>query len=375
MKKRFKKFLILAATVSILGTNTNYAATYEVQHGDSYWKISQRFGVNLSQLMKLNQANEQAVLYSGNQIKIPDGDNYFIYEVKSGDTPWLLSKKYGISLQGFLKFNGLSESSVINIGQKLRIPIQEPSFSPNQTSTVQISSPNITTPINPAPKDVKITVTYLTHTIKAGDNFWSLGVKYGIPTTELMRLNKATTSTVLSIGQQVSIPIYQIPKMDVVSSNYGEYLDWWTAVQYLIPIGAEFKIIDFYTGKSFMAKRTIGANHADVETLTANDTKIMREIWGGSFSWTSRPVIIEYQNRRVAASVSGMPHAGNDYSAGGVQTSWRSDAYGAGPNYDYIKGNDMHGHFDIHYKNSTRHKDGLIDQKHQENIKTAAGMK
>jgi len=56
--------------------------------------------------------------------------------------------------------------------------------------------------------------------------------------------------------------------------------------------------------------------------------------------------------------MTAMPHAGNDSAPGGVWTSWRSGDYGAGTNYDYIKGNGIDGHFDIHFYNSTRHKDG-----------------
>jgi len=124
-----------------------------------------------------------------------------------------------------------------------------------------------------------------------------------------------------------------------------------------------------------MAKRTIGASHSDTETLTANDTSIMKSIWGGNFSWGRRPVIIEYNNRKIAASAAGMPHAGNDTAPGGQYTSWRSDNYGPGTNLDYVKNNNMNGVFDIHFLNSTRHKDGLVDQEHQENIEIAAGIK
>lgn len=40
----------------------------------------------------------------------------------------------------------------------------------------------------------------------------------------------------------------------------------------------------------------------------------------------------------------------------------------------YIKDNNFNGHFDLHFKNSTRHKDGLVSPAHQEQIKIAAGI-
>lgn len=87
------------------------------------------------------------------------------------------------------------------------------------------------------------------------------------------------------------------------------------------------------------------------------------------------PFIIKYNGRKIAASASAMPHAGNDSAPGGYYTNWRSGNYGPGPNYDYIKGNGADGHFDIYFLNSTRHIDGKGDEKHQENVKVASGTK
>ncbi|MCD5413697.1 MAG: hypothetical protein LR001_01645 [Clostridiales bacterium] len=123
-----------------------------------------------------------------------------------------------------------------------------------------------------------------------------------------------------------------------------------------------------------MAKRTTGANHADVETLTLQDTNKMKEIWGGSLTWAKRPIIIEYNGRKLAASAAGMPHAGNDSAPGGEYTSWRSGDYSGGYNFDWVKNNAMDGVFDVHFFNSTRHKDGNIDDTHQRNVKISAGM-
>lgn len=168
--------------------------------------------------------------------------------------------------------------------------------------------------------------------------------------------------------------MHNVPVKSTPGPQYGEALDWWTEAQYVIPIGADFEVLDYNTGKSFFARRTTGANHADCEALTAEDTQKIKEIWGGSFSWSKRPVLIKYNGRKIAASMAGMPHAGNDSAPADKWTSWRSDNWGAGPNYDYIKNNDMDGHFDIHFLNSTKHSDGAVDTGHQANIKISSGL-
>jgi len=98
-------------------------------------------------------------------------------------------------------------------------------------------------------------------------------------------------------------------------------------------------------------KRTIGANHADCEPLTANDAAIMKEVWGGSYSWKERAVIVEVDGRKIAASMASMPH-----------------------DIQYITNNNFDGHFDIHFRNSTRHSDGKISESHQKQVRIAAGI-
>ncbi|WP_243122247.1 hypothetical protein [Clostridium thermarum] len=151
-----------------------------------------------------------------------------------------------------------------------------------------------------------------------------------------------------------------------------ELLDWWDSARYVFSRGTTAVVTDVYTGKSFKVQRTMGTNHADTEALTKEDTAIIKSIWGG-FSWERRPVIVTVDGRKLAASMSAMPHAGVDSEPAYEYVNNRSNGYGSGENLDVIKGNDMDGHFDIHFLNSTRHMDGDKDPQHQTAIKVAAG--
>lgn len=154
-----------------------------------------------------------------------------------------------------------------------------------------------------------------------------------------------------------------------------EFLDWWTEAKNIIPSDPYSKnesniliVEDYATKIKFKVRRTMGANHAELETISPEDTAIMTTIWG-KFSWTQRPVLIHLGDRVFAASMSAMPHAGVDEAPFLAIVDSRSEGYGRGENLDAIKGNGMSGHMDLHFFNSTRHKDGLPDLKHQENIK------
>ena len=293
---------------------------YVVQSGNTLYYLAEFFGTTVDRIQSANGLTD-SMIRVGQILLIPA--SYVNYIVKSGDTLWELSFRFDTAVSRIKMFSGL-KSDVIYVGQVLHIPH-----------------------LSAHPK-----LTFITHTVVSGDNAWDLSIKYGIPQSELLKVNGLTLSSTLSIGQKLKIPVYSIPVMATPGPQYGEYLDWWTEAQYVFPIGRNAVVKDFVTGKTFNIRRSIGANHADCEPLTAADAAVMKSLWGGTYSWTTRAAIILVDGRKLAASVTSMPH--------GV---------------DYIAGNNFSGHFDVHFKNSTKHVDGQIDQYHQAKIKVAAGVK
>ncbi len=332
--------------------------TYTVQKGDTFYLIAQRCNISMYELMDINGANQNTVLYAGKKLKLPtSADGYTTYTVQKGDTYWTISQKYGISLDELLEANNAHSNSYLDIGDSVVIPKSTVSGGNNTPGGSTSTSP---------------TVTYKTYTVKNGDTLWNIAIQQGIPYSELLETNGLSESSYIYTGMKLTIPVHNIP-VKYAPPGYGELLDWFTEAQYVIPINTDFKIVDLLSGKSFNARRTVGSGHADCEPLTASDTAIMKEIWGGNFSWNKRSVLVKYDGRTIAASMSGMLHAGNENAKGGEWTSWRSDNYGAGPNYDYIKGNNAHGHFDLYFYNSIGHSSPTTNSTHQANILKSAG--
>jgi hypothetical protein len=147
---------------------------------------------------------------------------------------------------------------------------------------------------------------------------------------------------------------------------------WFGSAERIFQIGNTATILDISTGLSFKVKRTYGYNHADCEALTDDDTAIMKRVFGGSWSWERRAVIVSVNGRRIAASMAGMPHAGLDYAPGGTYVSGRSGSFGSGTNLDAVKGNNMNGHFDIHFYGSRTHGTNRVDAEHQSMVQKAA---
>ncbi|MCX7921065.1 MAG: LysM peptidoglycan-binding domain-containing protein [Clostridia bacterium] len=353
---------------------------YQVMGGDSFWTISQLFGTSISTLKELNRLTSD-VLYIGQKLIIKDFTPFVeVIAAQTTNNATLRSGAgFGFSPLAYVqawtnisvvgkagdwykvttpKGNGYMHYSIVGVKQDI-----------NDTAANSMYFSNS------IPVDTSADfITYTSYTVQKGDTLWSISEKVGLPEYELRAANNLTSTSVLYIGQVLRVPVHNIPVKAKLAPQFGELLDWFKQAQYVFPIGKEAKLIDLETGRSFMVKRTMGGNHSDTETLTAADTQIMKEIFGGSWTWNRRSFILETDGRRLAVSVAGMPHAGIDGLPYLQNVSNRSDNWGYGPNYDRISGNGMDGHFDVYFLNSLRHKDNKMDSVHQYNVMVSSGL-
>lgn len=103
------------------GTDT---IEYVVRQGDTLWLLSRRYGTTVDAIKRLNGLTGD-LLNIGQVLRIPSSqvNPYFEYTVRQGDTLWLLSRRYGTTVDAIKALNGLS-SDMLNIGQVLKIPAQ-----------------------------------------------------------------------------------------------------------------------------------------------------------------------------------------------------------------------------------------------------------
>lgn len=147
---------------------------YTVKSGDSLWSISRKFGVSVDELKKVNNLSSN-LLSIGQNLIIPGKKNNTSsneYVVKKGDTLYGIANKYNVSVDNLKSYNNLSTDS-LSIGQIIKIP------------------------------DNKVNSNE--YVVKSGDSLYSISRKYGVSVDELMSVNNLK-STVLSVGQVLKIP-------------------------------------------------------------------------------------------------------------------------------------------------------------------------
>ena len=109
-----------------------------------------------------------------------------------------------------------------------------------------------------------------------------------------------------------------------------EKISWSTMRHNILTTGTDIQIFDIRSGLTYNVRAFSLGNHADVETLTAQDTEIMRQTSGG-FSWEARPVLATFNGRTFAAAIHTMPHAGSTIHTNGKNGHICLHFYGSTP--------------------------------------------
>ena len=119
--KATKKIATILLGASLLAQPAQ-AANYQVQSGDSLYKIAQKYNVTVQEIKDANNMSAD-VIYQNQYLYIPDKKqtDSITHTVVKGDTLSALAKKYKIEINRLKAANGL-DSDMIYIGQQLLIP-------------------------------------------------------------------------------------------------------------------------------------------------------------------------------------------------------------------------------------------------------------
>ncbi|WP_456324304.1 LysM peptidoglycan-binding domain-containing protein [Desulfonauticus submarinus] len=176
---------------------------YKVRMGDSWWRISRRYGVPISVLKKVNGIYSN-ILRPGKVIIIPKSGQkeYFSrytivrkealkranYTVQPGDSLWTIARKFGISVKTLKKANGLA-SSKLQIGQKLYIP----DMGIKKTRLVKKSAKEF------------FQCQLVWYRVRRGDNLWIIAKRFGVSLKQILKWNNLGATHILRPGKKLKI--------------------------------------------------------------------------------------------------------------------------------------------------------------------------
>ena len=143
------------------------------------------------------------------QVSTPLTNTTKPYTVKSGDTMTRIAASLGVTIPDLEKANGLTESSVLRVGQSLKLPGKivesvEPAVSQsvNQVPAAQLEGGS---PV--AKAEAADTKSFdKEYIVVKGDSPYKIAKKFRITPDELVKANGITDPKKIQIGQKLKIP-------------------------------------------------------------------------------------------------------------------------------------------------------------------------
>jgi LysM repeat protein len=121
------------------------------------------------------------------------GESFEAYTVIKGDSLWAIAKRKNVSLSELYVANGLNQSSVLNIGQQIQVPVEGGAGIINTVTadTYQPSGDNMTAEA---------------YTVKGGDTLSKIAKKYDTTVRAIQAAN-AKSSDIIRVGEKLVIPV------------------------------------------------------------------------------------------------------------------------------------------------------------------------
>lgn len=178
-------------------------ATYVVRSGDTLSHVAARKGVSLAALLKTNRLSTRSVLQVGQKLRIPGAGaasasrptaaapSTTTYRVRNGDTLSAIATRTKTPLTSMYSLNRLNARSVIHPGQVLK---------------VRGTTPAATRPAGTA-----------AYSVRSGDTLSGIAIKHGVTLAALLKTNRLSAASVIQVGQRIKVPAK--PAKSAASAN------------------------------------------------------------------------------------------------------------------------------------------------------------
>lgn len=175
--------------------------TYNVKSGDSLWVIAKRYKISMGELASANGLNRDSILKVGQKLIVPAGKNSgeiapavdgSMYTIAKGDTLSEIAIRFKVSVDAIKKANNL-QSNVIIAGKKIIIP----GVSSQMIATAVPSATSRPTPLSASKEG--------TYRVQTGDSLSVIANRFGVTVADLMTWNNMTDARKLRAGQSLIV--------------------------------------------------------------------------------------------------------------------------------------------------------------------------
>ena len=159
-------------------------SSYRVKSGDTVTQIAKRFGVSVSKIASLNNLGPTSLIRVGQILKLsgtsPKKSAVESYRVKAGDNLSSIAKRHGLTLKELTAVNRISSSTIIFPGQVLRV-----------AKLLETPAPALDAPDS--------------YQVQPGDTLKSIGKRFALSLSALRDFNGLSSISIIYAGQVLSL--------------------------------------------------------------------------------------------------------------------------------------------------------------------------
>jgi membrane-bound lytic murein transglycosylase D len=180
---------------------------YRLKQGDTLLALSQRYGVRVSDIMSMNSIRNPRSLRIGSNLVLPLKKGYTklpiselkddyirsrrqVYKVRSGDSLWSISRRFGVTEKQLRVWNRLGWTNVIRPGQRLMVSAKA-AKKRSKKAAVKANGPE----------------RKIVYQVKSGDTLWGIGKQFAIDTHQIRNWNNLSKSHMLKPGEKLTLVV------------------------------------------------------------------------------------------------------------------------------------------------------------------------
>ncbi len=180
---------------------------YQIKSGDTLQVLARKYRIRVDDIIALNHIKNPRALQIGHNLILPLkagytqlpvdslADSYVrsrrkTYKVRSGDSLWSISRKFGVTQKQLRVWNKLGWSNILRPGQVLAV---------SRPGARVVAKANVKRKKGPSRK--------LIYKVVPGDTLWGIGRQFDVATEEIRRWNNLSTRHVLRPGQKLTLNV------------------------------------------------------------------------------------------------------------------------------------------------------------------------
>ena len=187
--------------------------THVVQPGENLYRIALRYGVDLEELIAVNNITDRSHIFRGQVLIIPgltvpdESAEVFnpliagtpvIHVVHPGETLSGIARQYQMTVEQLLAANSIGNPNLIFRGQELQVWTPETVDAGVDANAPEGSSDAVAQGAPPAANTIYI--------VQAGEHLSQIARRYGMSWTVLAQANGITDPNTIYAGQELMIP-------------------------------------------------------------------------------------------------------------------------------------------------------------------------